>query len=295
MGLFDKLKSGLARTKNNFAYSVRSDKISDEYFDRVEESLILSDAGYDTAMSVTEELRKAVRDNNAADEAAANELLKKICSDRLRADRELDLSGDPAVIMLIGVNGAGKTTAAGKLAAYYKDQGRKVMIAAADTFRAAAAEQLEVWAQRSGTEFFSGQSDPSAVVFDAVRSAAAGRADLVICDTAGRLQTKKNLMDELGKISRTVKKAAPDASVETLLVLDGMTGQNAIEQAKAFAETADVSGIIITKLDGTAKGGCIFSVREKLGIPVRFVGVGEGIDDLLVFDPDEFCEALFEE
>ena len=168
------------------------------------------------------------------------------------------------------------------------------MIAAADTFRAAAAEQLEVWAQRSGTEFFSGQSDPSAVVFDAVRSAASGRADLVICDTAGRLQTKKNLMDELGKISRTVRKAAPQASVETLLVLDGMTGQNAIEQARAFAETADVSGIIVTKLDGTAKGGSVFSVKEKLGIPVRFIGVGEGIDDLLVFDPDEFCEALFE-
>ncbi|MBQ5343540.1 MAG: signal recognition particle-docking protein FtsY [Oscillospiraceae bacterium] len=294
MGLFDKLKAGLTKTKNNFAYSVRADKISDEYFERVEEAMILSDAGYDVAMSVSEELRKAVRDNNAADEEAANVLLKKICSDRLRADRELDLTGDPAVIMLIGVNGSGKTTAAGKLAAFYKQQGRRVMIAAADTFRAAAAEQLEVWAQRSGTEFFSGQNDPSAVVFDAVRSAAAGRADLVICDTAGRLQTKKNLMDELGKIARTVRKAAPDASVETLLVLDGMTGQNAIEQARAFAETADVSGIIVTKLDGTAKGGSVFSVKEKLGIPVRFIGVGEGIDDLLVFDPDEFCEALFE-
>lgn len=294
MGLFDKLKRGLEKTKNNFAYSVRRDKISDEYFDRVEEALILSDAGYDVAVSVTEELRGAVKDSNAADEEAANVLLRKICSDRLRADRELDLSGKPAVIMLIGVNGAGKTTAAGKLAAFYKNQGRKVMIAAADTFRAAAAEQLEVWAQRSGTEFFSGQSDPSAVVFDAVRSAASGKADLVICDTAGRLQTKKNLMDELGKISRTVRKAAPEASVETLLVLDGMTGQNAIEQARAFAETADVSGIIVTKLDGTAKGGSVFSVREQLGIPVRFVGVGEGIDDLLVFDPDEFCEALFE-
>lgn len=294
MGLFDKLKAGLTKTKNNIAYSVRADKISDEYFERVEEAMILSDAGYDVAMSVSEELRKAVRDNNAADEEAANVLLKKICSDRLRADRELDLTGDPAVIMLIGVNGSGKTTAAGKLAAFYKQQGRRVMIAAADTFRAAAAEQLEVWAQRSGTEFFSGQNDPSAVVFDAVRSAAAGRADLVICDTAGRLQTKKNLMDELGKIARTVRKAAPDASVETLLVLDGMTGQNAIEQARAFAETADVSGIIVTKLDGTAKGGSVFSVKEKLGIPVRFIGVGEGIDDLLVFDPDEFCEALFE-
>lgn len=294
MGLFDKLKEGLAKTRNKIAYSVRSDKISEEYFDRVEEALILSDAGYDTAVHITEELRQAVKDNNAADENEANLLLRKLCSDMLRADTELDLSGNPAVILLIGVNGAGKTTAAGKLAAFYKEQGRKVMIAAADTFRAAAAEQLEVWAQRSGTEFFSGQSDPSAVVFDAVRSAASGRADLVICDTAGRLQTKKNLMEELGKIVRTVSKASPDASVETLLVIDGMTGQNAIEQARAFAETAQVSGIVITKLDGTAKGGSVFSVKEKLGIPVRFVGVGEGIDDLLVFDPDEFCEAFFE-
>ena len=294
MGLFEKLKDGLAKTRNKIAYSVRSDKISDEYFDRVEEALILSDAGYDTSLSITEELRQAVKDNNAADENEANMLLRKLCSDRLRAESELDLSGDPAVILLIGVNGAGKTTAAGKLAAYYKAEGRKVMIAAADTFRAAAADQLEVWAQRSGTEFFSGQNDPSAVVFDAVRSASTGKADLVICDTAGRLQTKKNLMDELGKIVRTVKKASPEASVETLLVIDGMTGQNAIEQARAFAETTNVSGIVITKLDGTAKGGSVFSVKDKLGIPVRFVGVGEGIDDLLVFDPDEFCEAFFE-
>ena len=294
MGLFDKLREGLAKTKNKIAYSVRSDKLSEEYFDRVEEALILSDAGYDTALSVTEELRKAVRENNAADEGEANLLLRKLCSDRLRADSDLDLSGNPAVILLIGVNGAGKTTAAGKLAAFYKNKGRKVMIAAADTFRAAAADQLEVWAKRSGTEFFSGQSDPSAVVFDAVRSASTGKADLVICDTAGRLQTKKNLMDELGKISRTVLKASPDASVETLLVIDGMTGQNAIEQARAFAETANVSGIVITKLDGTAKGGSVFSVKDKLGIPVRFIGVGEGIEDLLVFDPDEFCEAFFE-
>ena len=294
MGLFDKLKRGLEKTKNNFAYSVRRDKISDEYFDRVEEALILSDAGYDVAVSVTEELRGAVKDSNAADEEAANVLLRKICSDRLRADRELDLSGKPAVIMLIGVNGAGKTTAAGKLAAFYKNQGRKVMIAAADTFRAAAAEQLEVWAQRSGTEFFSGQSDPSAVVFDAVRSAASGKADLVICDTAGRLQTKKNLMDELGKISRTVRKAAPEASVETLLVLDGMTGQNAIEQARAFAETADVSGIIVTKLDGTAKGGIVLTIADDFDMPVKFVGLGEGIEDLEEFDPQDFAKGIFE-
>ena len=293
MGLFDKLKDGLAKTRNKIAYSVRSDKLSDDYFDRVEEALILSDAGYDTALSVTEELRKAVRENNAADESEANMLLRRLCSDRLRAENELDLSGNPAVILLIGVNGAGKTTAAGKLAAFYKEKGRKVMIAAADTFRAAAAEQLEVWAQRSGTEFFSGQSDPSAVVFDAVKSASTGKADLVICDTAGRLQTKKNLMDELGKISRTVNKASPEASVETLLVIDGMTGQNAIEQARAFAETANVSGIIITKLDGTAKGGVVIGISDQLKVPVKYIGLGEGMQDLQLFNKKEFVDSLF--
>ena len=293
MGFFDKLVEGLAKTRNRISYAVRADKLTDEYFENVEESLILADAGYDVAESVTEELREKVRENNAADEKQANDLLKEICAGRLKADRELDLSGKPAVIMLIGVNGAGKTTASGKLAAYYIAQGKKVMIAAADTFRAAAVDQLEVWAQRSGAMFISGQKDPSAVVFDAVASAATGKADIVICDTAGRLQTKKNLMEELSKMSRTVRKAAPEASVETLLVIDGMTGQNAIEQAKAFADAASVSGIIVTKLDGTAKGGSIFAVKEKLGIPVRFIGVGEGIDDLLVFDPGDFCEAMF--
>ena len=293
MSFFEKLKSGLAKTRNNIFYAVRSDKLSEAYFERVEEALVLGDAGMDVAMSVLDELRAAVRDENAADEAEANAILKRICAERLRADRELDLSGSPAVIMLIGVNGAGKTTACGKLAAHYLAEGRKVMVAAADTFRAAAVEQLQVWAERSGAAFISGQKDPAAVVYDAVASAASGKADLVICDTAGRLQTKKNLMDELSKISRTVRKAAPDASVETLLVLDGMTGQNAIEQARAFAEAADVSGIIITKLDGTAKGGSVFAVKQKLGIPVRFIGVGEGIDDLLVFEPEAFCEAMF--
>ena len=293
MSFFEKLKNGLAKTRNKIAYTFRADKLDDEFFEGVEESLILADAGYEVAESVCEELRERVKDENAADEQEARKLLKQICADRLRADRELDLSGDPAVILLIGVNGAGKTTATGKLAAYYMERGRRVMIAAADTFRAAAVEQLEVWAGRAGAMFISGAKDPSAVVFDAVSSAASGKADLVICDTAGRLQTKKNLMDELSKISRTVKKAAPGASVETLLVLDGMTGRNAVEQARAFSDAAAVSGIIVTKLDGTAKGGSVFTVKEELGIPVRFIGVGEGIDDLLVFDPESFCEAVF--
>ena len=294
MGLFEKLKSGLVKTKNNIAYTFRADKISDEYFDRVEESLILADTGMDVALSVVEELRKSVADHNALDEAAANELLKGICAKRLEAEAPLDLSGKPAVLLLIGVNGAGKTTAAGKLASYYMQEGKKVLIAAADTFRAAAVEQLEVWAQRSGAQFLTRPNgDPSAVVYDAVASAASGKADVVICDTAGRLQTKKNLMEELAKIKRTITKASPEASVETLLVLDGMTGQNAIEQARLFSQSAEVSGIIVTKLDGTAKGGAVFAVKEKLGIPVRFVGVGEGIDDLIVFDPALFSEAFF--
>ncbi len=294
MGFFEKLKAGLAKTRNNVAYAFRADKIDEEFFDGVTESLILADAGYEFAEKVTAELRQKVKDENAADEEEARKLLRQICADKLKADSEPDLSGDPAVILLIGVNGAGKTTAAGKLASYYLGQGRKVMIAAADTFRAAAVDQLEVWARRAGAEFISGAKVPAAVVFDAVSSAAAGKADLVICDTAGRLQTKANLMEELTKISRTVKKAAPDATVETFLVLDGMTGRNAVEQAKAFTDAAQVTGIIITKLDGTGKGGSVFTVKEELGIPVRFIGVGEGIDDLLVFDPDSFCEAIFE-
>lgn len=293
MAFFEKMKQGLAKTRNNIAYAFRSDKLDDEFYDSVEESLILADAGYEVAESVSSELRQKVKDTNAATEQDARQLLKEICASRLGADRELDLSGKPAVILLIGVNGAGKTTASGKLASYYMAQGKKVMIAAADTFRAAAVEQLEVWAGRAGAMFISGGKDPSAVVFDAVASAATGKADVVICDTAGRLQTKKNLMDELSKISRTVKKAAPDASVETLLVLDGMTGRNAVEQARAFSDAASVSGIIVTKLDGTAKGGSVFTVKEQLGIPVRFIGVGEGIDDLLEFEPESFCEAIF--
>ena len=293
MGFFEKLKQGLTKTRNNIAYALRADKIDEAFFEGVTDSLIMADAGYEFAEEVTAELRRRVKDGNVAGEAEAKDLLKEICCARLRAEDEIDLSGDPAVILLIGVNGAGKTTAAGKLASYYLSQGRKVMIAAADTFRAAAVEQLEVWAGRAGADFLSGAKNPSAVVFDAVSSAAAGRADLVICDTAGRLQTKASLMEELSKISRTVKKASPEASLETFLVLDGMTGRNAVEQAKAFTDAASVSGIIITKLDGTAKGGAVFTVKEELGIPVRFIGVGEGIDDLLVFDPESFCEAIF--
>ena len=293
MGFFEKLTAGLKKTRDTIAYSLSSEKLGDEFYDELEESLILADAGVDAATAIVEELREAVKEQLVTDAARAREILKAICARRLTADRELDLSGTPAVILLIGVNGAGKTTTAGKLAAMYTRQGKKVMLAAADTFRAAAVDQLSVWAERSGVEMISGANDPAAVIFDTVSSARARGADIVIADTAGRLQTKKNLMDELAKMSRIIGKAAPEASVETLLVLDAITGQNAVNQAASFADSAGVSGIVLTKLDGTAKGGAVIAVKDKLGIPVRFVGVGEGIDDLDVFVPADYCEALF--
>ena len=221
--------------------------------------------------------------------------MKDIVKEHMQAEKELDLSGHPAVILVIGVNGVGKTTSIAKLAHYYKDAGKTVLLAAGDTFRAAAAEQLGVWAQRAGVPMVRHQegADPAAVVFDAVQSAAAKGIDLVICDTAGRLHNKKNLMAELAKISRAVGKACPAASVETLLVLDAITGQNAISQAQEFIDAAGATGVVLTKLDGTAKGGAAISVKEKLGLPVRFVGVGEGMDDLMPFDAGAFVDALF--
>lgn len=293
MGFFEKLSEGLKKTRENVAYAFSQEKLTDEFFDGLEERLILADAGADTAIALTDELRAAVKEKHilSADEAVAE--FKAICAERLKAERPLDFSGKPAVVMLIGVNGAGKTTTAGKLASLYKAEGKSVMLAAADTFRAAAVEQLEVWAERSGVEIKTGANDPSAVIFDAVASARSMGTDIVIADTAGRLHTKKNLMEELAKMSRIIKKASPEASVETLLVLDAITGQNAINQASSFTDSATVSGIVLTKLDGTAKGGAVLAIKEKLGIPVRYIGVGEGIEDLNVFDEKDFCEALF--
>ncbi len=293
MGFFEKLAEGLRKTRDTIAYGLSSDKLGDDFYDELEESLILADAGVESAEGIVGELRERVGRELVTDPARARELLKEICEEHLTADRGLDLSGRPAVIMLIGVNGAGKTTTAGKLAAMYVREGKRVVLAAADTFRAAASEQLEVWAERSGVEMVKGASDPSAVIFDAVSAARSRGADIVIADTAGRLQTKKNLMDELAKMSRIIKKASPEASVETLLVLDAVTGQNAVNQAQSFADSAGVSGIVLTKLDGTAKGGSVIAVKDRLGIPVRFVGVGEGIDDLDVFVPQDYCRALF--
>ena len=299
MGFFEKLGEGLRKTRDSIFGSiaglVNAGEITDELYDDLEEQLILADTGADVAMRLVEELRQEVRRKHLKTGADALEALKGIIREMLRADGEMQLSGRPAVVLVIGVNGVGKTTSIAKLSHLYKQQGKRVMLAAGDTFRAAAAEQLCVWAERADVPVVKHNegADPAAVLFDAVQSAAARGYDMVICDTAGRLHNKKNLMDELSKISRVVHKACGTASVETLLVLDAITGQNAISQASQFIDAAGATGIVLTKLDGTAKGGAVISIKAKLGLPVRFVGVGEGMDDLMEFDPDAFVDALF--
>jgi fused signal recognition particle receptor len=299
LGFFEKLGEGLRKTRDSIFGSiaglVNAGEITDELYDDLEEQLILADTGADVAMRLVEELRQEVRRKHLKTGADALEALKGIIREMLRADGEMQLSGRPAVVLVIGVNGVGKTTSIAKLAHLYKQQGKRVMLAAGDTFRAAAAEQLCVWAERADVPVVKHNegADPAAVLFDAVQSAAARGYDMVICDTAGRLHNKKNLMDELSKISRVVHKACGTASVETLLVLDAITGQNAISQASQFIDAAGATGIVLTKLDGTAKGGAVISIKAKLGLPVRFVGVGEGMDDLMEFDPDAFVDALF--
>ena len=304
MGLFSrkqKLDEGLAKTRKGFFAGIldmmNAGSIDDSFYDDLEEQLILADAGADEAERLVGRLRARVRGEHIKTASDALAALKEIVQGELQAETPMDLSGSPAVILVIGVNGVGKTTSIAKLAKLYKDQGKTVLLAAGDTFRAAAAEQLSIWADRVDVPVVKhGEgADPAAVVFDAVQSAAAKGVDLVICDTAGRLHNKQNLMNELAKISRSVAKACPAASVETLLVLDAITGQNAISQAAQFISAAGATGIILTKLDGTAKGGAVISVKQKLGLPVRYVGVGEGMDDLMEFSAAEFTEALFAE
>ena len=298
MGLFsrkEKMDEGLAKTRKGFFAGIldmmNAGEIDDSFYDDLEEQLILADTGADEAARLVEALREAVKILRAVEKEE-----KIICAE-LEPEGALDLAGRPAVILVIGVNGVGKTTSIAKLAKLYKEQGKRVLLAAGDTFRAAAAEQLSIWAERVEVPIVkhSEGADPAAVVFDAVQSAAARGYDLVICDTAGRLHNKQNLMNELTKISRSVTKACPEASVETLLVLDAITGQNAISQAAQFISAAGATGIILTKLDGTAKGGAVISVKQKLGLPVRFVGVGEGMDDLMEFSAEDFADALFAE
>ncbi len=302
MGLFGnkkKLNDGLSKTRVGFFGGIlnrlTASQIDDDLYEDLEEQLILADTGADVAVGLVDKLQQAVSRDHLKTGQEAMQALKGLIAQEMTPETEMNLSGHPAVLLIIGVNGVGKTTSIAKLANYYKAQGKKVMLAAGDTFRAAATEQLEIWAGRAGVPIIkAGEgADPAAVIFDAVQSAAARGYDLVICDTAGRLHNKKNLMAELSKIARAIPKASSEASVETLLVLDAITGQNAISQAKEFVAAAEATGIILTKLDGTAKGGSVISIRQKLGLPVRFVGVGEGIDDLMPFPAQDFADALF--
>lgn len=300
-GFFEKLKNGLKKTKEGFMSKVELlmnsfTKIDEDFFEELEETLILSDIGAETSMEICDRLRAAVKRTGATDPADVKQLLREIIAEMLTGGNELKLETKPSVIMVIGVNGAGKTTTIGKLAANLKAQGKKVLVAAADTFRAAAIDQLNVWTDRAGVDIIKHTegSDPAAVVFDALTAAKARGVDVVLCDTAGRLHNKKNLMEELKKIARVIDRELPGASVETLLVLDATTGQNAVNQAKLFSESAEITGIVLTKLDGTAKGGIIIPIKNELGIPVKLVGVGEKIDDLQPFVPADYVQALFE-
>jgi fused signal recognition particle receptor len=302
MGLFGtnkkKMEDGLQKTRvgfwGNIVNTLTGGEITDETYEELEEQLIMADTGADVAVRLVDQLRNRVEEEHLKTGAQALEALREVVREEMEPFGEMDLGGTPAVILVIGVNGVGKTTSIAKMANYYKSQGRRVMLAAGDTFRAAASEQLDIWASRAEVPIIkAGEgADPAAVIFDTVKSATARGYDMVIADTAGRLHNKANLMSELAKISRSVRKAAPEASLETLLVLDAITGQNALSQAKEFCKAADATGLILTKLDGTAKGGCVVSVKQRLGLPVRFIGVGEGIDDLLPFDPAAFAQEL---
>ena len=302
MGLFAKIKEGLKKTRENVSTSIDKmlhsfQKIDEELFEELEELLVLGDVGVPTAERICEECRRQVKERKISDPNEIYGLIREITADMMRGGEELDLSTSPSVILVIGVNGVGKTTTIGKLAYRLKSEGKRVILAAADTFRAAAIDQLEVWAQRSGCDIVkqSEGSDPASVVFDAISAAKARGADVVICDTAGRLHDKKNLMAELAKINRIIDREFPGAAKEVLLVLDAATGQNAVNQAREFKNAADITGIVLTKLDGTPKGGVVIAIREDLKIPVKFIGVGEQLDDLQPFDADEFAQALFEQ
>ncbi len=303
MGFFDKLKSGLGKTRDALSQQVNNVfktfvKVDEELFESLEEALIMADLGVETSSFIISELEDRVRSARIEDAELVKEELKNVISEILTdVDTSMHINTKPSVVLVIGVNGVGKTTSIGKLATYYKSQGKKVLLAAADTFRAAAIDQLDVWAERSGCDIIKHKenSDPAAVVFDACNAAKARGTDLLICDTAGRLHNKKNLMAELEKISRIIDRELPGCDKEILLVLDATTGQNAVSQAQLFGEVAKISGIILTKLDGTAKGGIVVAISKQQQIPVKFIGVGEQVDDLQVFDAKSFAKALFDE
>ena len=301
MGLFSKIKEGLKKTRDSVLSGVNGiinsfTKIDEELFEELEETLVMSDIGVQTSSEICDKLRKRIKETGITDPSEIIGLMKEIITEMLGEDEELRLETKPSVILVIGVNGVGKTTTIGKLSLRLKNEGKKVVLGAADTFRAAAIDQLGIWAERAGVTMVKSVegTDPASVVFDTIASAKSKNADVIICDTAGRLHNKKNLMDELAKIYRVIGRELPDASVETLLVLDAATGQNAVNQAREFKNVADITGIVLTKLDGTAKGGIIIAIRNELGIPVKFVGVGEGIDDLQPFSAEEFAEGIFE-
>jgi len=294
---FEKLRAGLSKTRNTVFSELFGGhgRVDAAFFEELEEGMILADMGMETAEKLLDALREAVKKEKITDRSAARETLIRLVADAVRPKEPFLADQGASVLLIVGVNGVGKTTSIGKIAHCYKEQGRKPMLAAADTFRAAAAEQLGEWAKRADVPMVRhGEgADPSAVVFDAIASYRAKGCDLLICDTAGRLHNKSNLMNELAKMRRIIRRELPDVPCETLLVLDATTGQNAVAQAQAFSEVAGLSGVILTKLDGTAKGGVVVAVADVLGIPVRFVGVGEQIDDLRPFDPDSFASALF--
>ncbi len=300
MGFFSKIKEGLKKTRNAVVNQIDGmlksfTKIDEELFEELEELLVMGDVGVKTASKITEELRVRVKKEGVTDPNEVHRLLEEITADMLRGGEELNLNTKPSIILVIGVNGVGKTTTIGKLANNLRMQGKSVLLAAADTFRAAAIDQLEIWAERAQCDIVKQKegSDPAAVVYDAISAAKARGTDIIIADTAGRLHNKKYLMDELGKITRIIDRELPDADKEFLIVLDATTGQNAVNQAREFKNSAGITGIVLTKLDGTAKGGVVLSVKEELGVPVKYIGVGEQMDDLQPFDADSFAKALF--
>lgn len=300
MGFFSKIKEGLKKTRDSVVGQIDSmlksfTKIDEALFEELEELLVMGDVGVHTSQRITQQLRERVKKEGVTDPLEIHRLLEETVAEILRGGQALKIETKPSVVLVIGVNGVGKTTTIGKLAHQLKSDGKRVVLAAADTFRAAAIEQLQIWAQRSGCDIVkqSEGSDPAAVVFDAISSAKAKGLDVIICDTAGRLRNKKHLMDELAKISRIIDRELPDADKEILLVLDATTGQNAVNQAREFKNAAGITGIVLTKLDGTAKGGVVLAIREELDVPVKYIGVGEQIDDLQPFDADDFAKALF--
>lgn len=300
-GFFRRLVSGLTKTRQNIVSGLDSlfsgfSKIDEDFYEELEEILIMGDLGVKATYSILDDLREKVKEQHIKDPADCKQLLIDSIKEQMQiGETAYEFENQKSVVLVIGVNGVGKTTTIGKLAGKLRGEGKKVVIAAADTFRAAAGEQLKEWADRANAEFIGGQegSDPAAVVYDAVAAAKARKADVLLCDTAGRLHNKKNLMEELKKISRVIEREYADAYRETLVVLDGTTGQNALSQAKQFAEAADITGIVLTKMDGTAKGGIVVAIQSELGIPVKYIGVGESIDDLQKFDSDDFVNALF--